>query len=1467
MEKYRLKVAACAVTATVALGYFSTARGADLALGEVPLFLTDNGSPLTMLVMGKDHKLYYEAYNDASDLNGDGAIDIGYKPALIDYYGYFDSYKCYYYDSGDNRFEPSATTADKTCANAWSGDFLNYLTTSRMDALRKVLYGGRRDIDTASKTVLAGAFIPQDAHSWGKEYTSTAVDGYDLSQYTPLILPNAGKRHLFAVTSLADGNTPVLRLLQNKSNRIWEWLSKERPVADNSLGTPTDYPIRVLACEASLLEENCQQYGNSSYKPTGLLQKYGENDSMYFGLLTGSYAKNTSGGVLRKKVASITDEIDPNTGVFTSTNGIIKTIDKLRVVQYNYGSKAYEPGWPGAWIATRPINEGEQPNWGNPIAEMMYEGLRYFAGKSSPTPAYAIGAGTAPDAGLGLPVAAWDDPYGNGNFPACSRPFQIVISDINPSYDTDQIPGSYFSNFSGDVSGLNSQALADTISGQEPDVAGSHFIGQSGGTADGAPSAKNVTSLGSIRGLSPEEPTKLGGYYAASVAYFGHINDLHSAKGEQKLTTFGVALASPLPKIEIPVNNQTVTLVPFAKSVGTTSGCGVNAISSAEGDFQPTDQIVDFYAETVTSTYGKFRINYEDVEQGADHDMDAIVEYEYQVNNDGTVSVTLNSTYAAGCIIQHMGYVISGTTADGTYLEVRDKDTGSGSDPDYFLDTPPGATPGNGWQDGTALPLTTTRTFTPGNSNAATLLKDPLWYAAKWGSFNDRNKDNLPQGTEWDTNNDNTPDNYFLVTNALILEAQLTKAFDEIMGQTSSNSSVALNSGALNGNSRLYQARFNTSTWTGQLLSFPLNGDGTIGPKNWEASDLLESIASNNRKIVTYKPSTGTGIPFRWPADPASPGNSELDVAQSTALDTAPATGSTDGRGSERLDYIRGAKIIGFRERMRKLGDITHSSPVYVDTTPGFRYPDTLESVKYSDFKNNTSRAAMIYVGANDGMLHGFDAMTGQERFAYVPNAVTKHLNELADPNYNHRYYVDGTPTVVDAFFGGNWHTVLASGLRKGGQGMFALDITNPPSASSSESTIASKVLWEFTDADDRDLGYTYSEPNIVRMHNGKWAVVFGNGYNNTENDGRASLTGNAVLYIVDAETGALIKKIDTLRGRALDPTLQNRPNGLATVAPVDVNGDYIVDYIYGGDLFGNLWKFDVTSSSPSFWGVSFKSGLSLLPLFTAKAADNSYQPITTRPQIGHHPTEPNTYMVYFGTGKYLETNDDSQIGQTTQTFYGIWDKNKFSLTPFNRADLLQQEITQEVSQAFDTNGDGANDTSFELRVTTKNAIDWSSHRGWYMDLVNIEGGNSNNYGEKQVSDSVLRNGRIIFTTLIPSSEFCDFGGTSWLMELDAASGAHLSFAPFDLTRDGFFDKADYINVGDTDGDGNDDYLPPGGKKSKVGIITTPGIISGPASNPKREFKYNSGSNGNIEVTGENAGPGYTGRISWIQLR
>lgn len=1474
------------------------ASAAPLAISDSPLFLNAVVPPLNMLVVGRDHKLFYEAYSDHSDLTGDGTLDVGYQGLLvkpdgkfkIDYYGYFDSYKCYTHDG--SKFVPAGVNTTKKCAGQWSGDWLNWVTTARIDALRKVLYGGKRSTDTATDTVLERTLIPQDAHSWGKEYTSFAVDGYNISDVTPYSAPTpAGSRHFFASTTLMTttdwttnaSNPPLLRVLLNQAStrRIWNWVSKESPVAGGTIDTgagnvavtPTDIPVRVQVCVSSMPESNCKQYPDGNWKPTGLLQDFGENDTMLFGLLTGSYQKSKSGGVLRKQMGTIKDEINWNSnGTLNATVGIIRTMDLLRPAGYtNYTTQAggygtvYSPGL----VTTRPFNEGEfGGDWGNPVGEMMYEALRYFAGKSAPTSAFDY-SGSSFDATLGLPkVNSWSDPYGSGK-PVCAKPFQTVVSDVNTSYDSDQLPGSYFSSFSGDISGLNVSTEADRIWAGEFGASGKFFTGQSGALYDGAPTPKDVTSFANIRGLSPEEPTKQGTYYSASVARYGLLNDLSSASGNQKAQTFAIALASPLPRIDVPVGGgKYMTIIPFAKSVGGSS------IDAAAGQFQPTNQIVDFYVEYIAPDRksGSFQVNFEDVEAGNDHDMDAISRYTYVVNADNSVTITVSSDYAAGGIIQHMGYVISGSTRDGIYLEVRDRDTGAGSDPDYFLDTPDAFTgtppaPNSGasrWNDGTALPLIHTRTFTPGPSTAANVLKDPLWYAAKWGGFEDSNGNNTPDlQSEWDVNGDGDPDNYFLVTNALKLKDQLSAAFDEIIRRTGSASSASVNTGSISSDTRVYQAKFNSDKWSGQLLSYPVNTtDGTLMTAEWDAAVKLAAQTPTSRVIITKNADNGNAVPFRW----ASIGATHQGQLQ-----------PSDTRGSARLDYLRGDTSQEttngglFRSRLSPLGDIVSSSPTYVGKPP-MGYPDGFESASYTAFATaNANRPKMVYVGANDGMLHGFDAGTGgtkgQEKIAFVPNSVFPNLIELTKPSYSHRYFVDGTPTVGDVFYSGAWHTILVGSLNRGGKSVFALDVTNP--STFTEANAANIFRWEFTDA---DLGLTYSRPVIAKLNDNKWYAIFGNGYNNTQGAAPVSTTGLAALYIVDIETGALKKKILTTAGSAATP------NGLATPAVVDVDRDLKADYAYAGDLLGNLWKFDLRSTDVTTTSLMYGQ-----PLFIAKDALGNRQPITERPEVGRGPKGVGL-QVLVGTGKFLELGDKSPT--QTQTFYGIYDKNSGttatdvlpSTTPTLRSVLTQQTILAEQTFTF-TKPDGTT-VSYPLRVTSANTV--GSNRGWYLDFLSPSAPAFR--GEMQVSNPVLRNGRVIFTTLIPDPNPCSGGGTSWLMELDAISGSRLIESPFDPNDDGVFSEADMVtvNVG-----GVDITVPVTGLLSEVGIAQAPGILftpgtpgippSGPNDPgtpplPPMEYKYISGSAPNasgstLQRVKENPGANSKNRQSWRQLK
>ncbi len=700
-------------------------------------------------------------------------------------------------------------------------------------------------------------------------------------------------------------------------------------------------------------------------------------------------------------------------------------------------------------------------------------------------------------------------------------------------------------------------------------------------------------------------------------------------------------------------------------------------------------------------------------------------------------------------------------------------------------------------------------------------------------------------------------------------------ALANIADRVGSSASVATNSGTLSADSYLFQARFDSADWSGQLLAFGINPDGSVDPvPDWNAGDLLDLQNYNTgREILTYNPDAdvipggspeGQGVAFRWPAAYTGPNaltdmsatqiNHLLTYAPYSAATAVPAEiAANQAFGSAVANYLRGQRSnegvgYGFRTRNTVLGDIVNSDPRYVGA-PSFRYPESVAPKSYAAFKTAYSaRAAMVYVGANDGMLHGFAEEDGTERLAYIPHSVFENLPELARTNYTHRYFVDAGPTIVDAYLAtmddpssavdGLWRTVLASGVGGGGQSVFALDVTNP--ATFDESNAASLVLWEFDDSDDADLGYTYGKPQIAKMANGRWAAVFGNGYNNTEADGNASATGDAVLYIVDLETGNLIRKLSTTAGTV------GTPNGLATPTLVDYNGDLVVDIVYAGDLLGNMWKFDVSNANPAQWDSDYKSGANPRPLFTAEAN----QPITTQAQVAYHPDGRDGFMVYFGTGQYLEIDDNSPTGQATQAFYGIWDKNESSLTVFDSSDLVVQTINNQYNEGFDTDDDSVDDAYYVLREMSDNDLDFDSAMGWKINLrpEAVEGvANADNFGERQVSNAVVRDGRVIFTTLIPSQQPCDFGGSSFVMQVNYRDGGALGFPAFDLNGDGVFDEVD-TNAS--------------GRMSDVGIVPTLSILS----DSDRDIAFGSGSSGDVDVMELNTGTTASGRQSWRQL-
>ncbi|HRL95416.1 MAG TPA: PilC/PilY family type IV pilus protein [Pseudomonas sp.] len=749
-------------------------------------------------------------------------------------------------------------------------------------------------------------------------------------------------------------------------------------------------------------------------------------------------------------------------------------------------------------------------------------------------------------------------------------------------------------------------------------------------------------------------------------------------------------------------------------------------------------------------------------------------------------------------------------------------------------------------------------TFGVSYSDPAFLKQNMQTYTVGFSVANQMLQDAADYGNDGVSNGDSEGE-YFSANNAAQLSDALSQAIQSIKSQTSSAAAIATNSTRLDTDTLIYQAKFNSGDWSGELIAYGINTGGTVGSERWRTGDTDLSLIPSSTARNVYTRNATTGVAFQW---------ANLSPAQKASLS------SNDADGAVVVDWLRGGSSGAtlssasnsevLRSKTTVLGDIVNSDPVFVGAQSyGYTVPNDLlvanepaDSYQaYVDAKAASGATKTVMVGANDGMLHAFNAETGSELFAYVPSSlyaartgtsgVTPGLRHLTKSTYTHKYYVDGSIGVGDVY-DSSWKTYAVGGLGAGGRGIYALNISTPASFS------ASDVLWEVTAPDTNtsgnnwnDLGYTYGAPIIVRTQDDSnpWVAIFSNGY--------GSNTQSAALYVVNATTGAFIKKI------VVDTDLiADVDNGLSAPSAI-VDANRKLTAVYAGDLKGNLWKFDFSSTSASGWDVAYTSGNNSsrvsVPLFIAKNADNQAQPITSGLEIGAHPT--SGLMIYFGTGKYFETSDNT-VGNSPQkqSFYGIWDKagnnsaqnaSGGPITSTDRLFLRQQTITTEVSA-------GGND----YRVVSTNPIttaNWSGLRGWYLDLVPPSGIAA---GERAVSLPLLRAGRIIFTTVIPSADPCLAGGTSWLMEMDSVTGGSLNYAVLDVNGDGEFNSADKVACG------SGQLCNPGGMRSREGIIKTPGIVSAGDT----EYKYSGGSSGSILVITEK-GSSKEGRMSWRQLR
>jgi type IV pilus assembly protein PilY1 len=647
----------------------------------------------------------------------------------------------------------------------------------------------------------------------------------------------------------------------------------------------------------------------------------------------------------------------------------------------------------------------------------------------------------------------------------------------------------------------------------------------------------------------------------------------------------------------------------------------------------------------------------------------------------------------------------------------------------------------------------------------------------------------------------------------------------------------------------VFQATFNPARWSGDLAAFSIDDEGMLGATAaWNAAAELDALTSAqiaDRNILTIAPPTAapdgslistTGAEFEW----ASLASSQQDALQNNDSDAT--------LGGKRLSYLRGSRTDEdngagaaelFRQRASRLGDIVNSDPQlalhddfgYALLDQSLAFNGLGAGAAYRTFRNGIAdRTPVIVVGANDGMLHGFSAEAtsaaggGDELFAFVPAAAYASLADLTSKEYEHTYFVDGSPRVADAWFGSAWHTIAVGAMGAGGTSYFALDITDPDNVTSSD------VLWEFTNP---EMGFTRGQAAVVPLPNGEFGVVVTSGYNSGADDGH--------IWFLDPSDGSVIRTIDVPDSGDLGPPLL-----------ADLNNDRVADRLYVGDTDGNLWRFDLVGDDPEDWAppANLQNAGTPLPLFVARDADGNAQAITAPLTSAFN--ENGQHMVFFGTGSFYRVDDNVVPDDPpVDSFYGIIDRAE----PIARADLLEQEVLAEVDAgAVDARG-----------ITSREMT--AGHDGWFLDLQwKPSRGGDGPVGERVVTRALVRGDRVVFSTLIPNPDPCESGGTSWLMELSTWSGARLAYTVFDINLDEDFDADDYITV--TNEDGEEERIPVTGRKDDedgiIGQAAVIGVDEGGLAGD--EIKVLSSSSGNLIRVAERGGVGL-GRQSWRELR
>ncbi len=640
---------------------------------------------------------------------------------------------------------------------------------------------------------------------------------------------------------------------------------------------------------------------------------------------------------------------------------------------------------------------------------------------------------------------------------------------------------------------------------------------------------------------------------------------------------------------------------------------------------------------------------------------------------------------------------------------------------------------------------------------------------------------------------------------------ELAKAFNSlvtgILRAAATQGGVAVSAVSLVAGTKKFIPVYTSGQWSGNLIATEL--DATTG-REIKTLWQVETANSNGDEVANMLGSPALRKIFVGTLPDASTKAVRFQYTpmMNNGLLSVMATGTSTP--ADLINYLRGDRTgeqsdnPPYRKRAFLLGDIVNSNPTIVGPAIDYGYKNlpTIGSTYPAYLDAKSKRDGLVFIGANDGMLHAFSEKDGAEVFAYVPHAVLPSIHQLADKNYVHRYFVDGPTNQGDYHNGTQWKTALVATAGAGAKSVFAIDATTNTLA-------ASSVLWEAHAGMKayEELGNVLSDVQVGRMMDGTWAAIFGNGY--------YSKSGKAQLFIVNLQTGAPIKLIDTDAGGT---------NGLGGVHLVR-NASKQVIGAYAGDLKGNLWKFDLSSTSAASWDVSKDGAGEKKPLFMAQTSTGALQPITAAPMTVPHPD--GGLMVVLGTGRFFDAAD---VGTTAaQTVYGVRDANAFAAKAVTSvtgtSTLVMQTIIEKkdvsrVVTAFDDTTSTQVVTYYEVSV---NPIDWKTKNGWYFHQP--FSGQRVVYPVSQIANRLVK-----VDTIVPSDKTSDdpcaasTPGAGYNYIIDAVSGGSPQGPFLDTNGDGVVDSSDTSASGySTQLDGRDQVRMIGNDDAKLVILDSTG--------------------------------------------